>query len=94
MALTKQYSLPISELDVVQLTIDIPQHNLRSSDRGTVVAVYGDSEAYEVEFVDADGYTRALLTLTPKQIRPVPKSRKRLTDSQFTTIVSSDQGLF
>ena len=61
----------IGELDSVVLTHDIDEYGLKRSDLGAVVHVYGDNLAYEVEFVTADGYTAALLTLTPADIRPM-----------------------
>lgn len=38
---------------------------------GTVVHVYRDGEAYEVEFVTLDGHTAAVVTLETAQVRPV-----------------------
>ena len=61
----------IGELDSVVLTHDIDECGLKRGDLGAVVHVYGDNLAYEVEFVTADGYTVALLTLTPSDIRPL-----------------------
>ncbi|MGD9894193.1 MAG: DUF4926 domain-containing protein [Dehalococcoidia bacterium] len=59
----------IRELDSVVLTHDIDEHGLKRGDLGAVVHVYGDNIAYEVEFVTADGYTAALLTLKPADVR-------------------------
>jgi len=59
----------IRELDSVVLTHDIDEHGLKRGDLGAVVHVYGDNVAYEVEFVTADGYTAALLTLMPADVR-------------------------
>ena len=61
----------INELDLIVLTHDIPEHGLQRDDVGTVVHVYDQHAAYEVEFVTAEGRTVALLTLTPKDIRPM-----------------------
>lgn len=57
--------------DVVQLVVDIPEEGLRSGMTGTVVDLYEDPPAYEVEFSDTEGHTLALLALRPEQIRPV-----------------------
>jgi hypothetical protein len=38
---------------------------------GTVVHVYRDGLAYEVEFVALDGHTAAVVTLEASQVRPV-----------------------
>ncbi len=39
------------------------------ADVGTAVLVHGHGEAFEVEFVDYDGHTVALLTLELAQVR-------------------------
>ncbi|MBI2940689.1 MAG: DUF4926 domain-containing protein [Chloroflexi bacterium] len=59
------------ELDTVVLTRDIPEHGLKQGDIGTVVHVYRDGAAHEVEFVTAEGRTVALLTLTRADTRPM-----------------------
>ncbi len=61
----------IKELDTVVLTHDINDSLLKSGDIGAVVLVHHDGEAYEVEFVTAEGETVAVLTLTPKDIRSI-----------------------
>ncbi|MEO6197807.1 MAG: DUF4926 domain-containing protein [Dehalococcoidia bacterium] len=57
-------------LDVVALNHDLPDHDLRTGDLGTIVEVY-DRSNFEIEFVEASGHTRALLTLSSGDIRPV-----------------------
>ena len=59
----------IAELDQVILTVDLPEHGLRSGDMGTVVLCHGD-RGYEVEFVTLDGETVAVVSLSPSQVRP------------------------
>jgi hypothetical protein len=59
----------IRELETIVLTRDIPEHGLRRGDVGAVVHRYLDGEAYEVEFVTADGGTVAVLTLKESEIR-------------------------
>ena len=59
----------INELETVALTINIPKYNLRTGDVGTVVMVYNNGEAYEVEFIATDGSTIAVETLLSKQVR-------------------------
>ena len=54
--------------DVVALTGDLPAENLSSGQVGTIVEVYNDGEAFEVEFVNAKGETYGLLTLYPEQL--------------------------
>lgn len=61
------------ELDTVVLTKDIKEYGLKKGDLGTIVHLYGDKKAFEVEFVAVSGRTIALITLTPKDIRPMAK---------------------
>ena len=57
-------------LDTVVATVNFPEHNVLAGDLGTIVEVYTSPNlAYDVEFVNPDGSTRALLTLVPKQVR-------------------------
>ena len=57
-------------LDCVVLKRDVPEHDLRKGDLGTVVEVY-EPDGLEVEFVAASGETRAALTLTVRDVRKV-----------------------
>ena len=59
----------INELEIVTLTHDVAEYNLKRGDRGTVVHCYGDGKAYEVEFINNDGRTIALLTLADADIQ-------------------------
>jgi Domain of unknown function (DUF4926) len=61
----------MKELDLAVLTHDIPGHGLVEADLGTIVHVYTDGQAWEVEFVTAEGRTVAVLTLTHADIRPM-----------------------
>jgi hypothetical protein len=54
-------------LDVVALTVDLPEHNLWRGQVGTVVEVLARGNAFEVEFSDPDGHTYASLGLRPDQ---------------------------
>jgi hypothetical protein len=63
------------EFDLVALRADLPEHKLVAGDVGTVVMVYRDGEAYEVEFVAADGQTLALETLRADQVQPMAGRR-------------------
>ncbi len=57
-------------LETVIATVDLPDDQVLAGDLGTIVEVYtSPSLAYEVEFVNPDGTTRALLTLAPDQVR-------------------------
>lgn len=62
----------IQELDCVTLSHDLPAHRLKQGQRGAVVHRYQDGNAFEVEFLDAEGDTIALLTLTTADIRKLP----------------------
>jgi len=57
-------------LDTVIATTNFPEYKVLAGDLGTVVEVYSiPDKAYEVEFVNPDGSTRALLTLARQQVR-------------------------
>ena len=64
----------IQELDTVVLKHDVPEHGLKRVDVGAVVHRYADQEAFEVEFVTAQGKTVTVLTLTKDEIRPMGHS--------------------
>ncbi|MBW4487589.1 MAG: DUF4926 domain-containing protein [Trichocoleus desertorum ATA4-8-CV12] len=58
----------IKLLDVVALTVDLPQYNLRRGQVGTVVEVLASGAAFEIEFGNRDGRTYESLGLRPEQI--------------------------
>lgn len=63
-----KYSL----FDVVALTENISEYNLKSGSVGAIVDIYTEPEdAYEVEFCDDDGQTICMLPLYDHQIRAV-----------------------
>jgi hypothetical protein len=62
--------MTIAEHDLVVLTRDLPERNLRIGDVGTVVHVYAEGKAYEVEFMTGAGQTLALEIPQPGDIRP------------------------
>jgi hypothetical protein len=55
-------------LDVVALTVDLPEYNLWRGQVGTVVELLADGTAFEVEFSDRDGRTYESVGLRPEQI--------------------------
>jgi hypothetical protein len=61
----------IEEHDRVVLMADLAAEKLAVGDVGTVVHVYGDGKAFEVEFVALDGESVAVVTLERAQVRPV-----------------------
>ena len=55
-------------LDVVALTVDLPEDNLGRGQVGTVVEILAGGTAFEVEFSDREGRTYESLGLRPEQI--------------------------
>ena len=63
---------PLALLDTVIATVSLPDQEVLAGDLGTIVEVYSHPTlAYEVEFVNPDGSTRALVTLPAYQVRPL-----------------------
>ena len=58
----------IQLLDVVALTVDLPEYNLWRGQVGTVVEILASGAAFEVEFSDRKGHTYESLGLRPDQI--------------------------
>jgi hypothetical protein len=63
----------MKEHDLVVLTHDLPDSELRTGDIGTVV-MFHEGGGYEVEFVNAAGKTLGVMTLTESAIRPMDGS--------------------
>ena len=61
----------IKEHEIVVLKTAVPSEGLEPGDVGTVVHVYSDGQAYEVEFMTLDGKTAAVVTLESSQVRSV-----------------------
>ena len=61
----------LAEHSIVVLNSDLPDSGLHAGDVGAIVHVHSQGKAYEVEFVDGDGTTVALLTLEFDAIRPL-----------------------
>jgi hypothetical protein len=61
----------INEHDRVVLLKDVPEEGLKAGDVGTVVHVYRNGEAFEVEFMALDGRTVAIVTLPALHVRTV-----------------------
>ncbi len=61
----------MDEFSLVVLEEDLANSRLRKGDVGTIVTVYGEDKAYEVEFVTFSGESVAVETLLPHQIRAV-----------------------
>ena len=58
----------IKLLDVVALTVDLPEYNLYRGQVGTVVELLAGGAAFEVEFSDRNGRTYESVGLRPEQI--------------------------
>ena len=58
----------ISEHDTVALIEDRPADGLRRGDVGAVVHVYVGQNAFEVEFVDERGKTKAIVSVPGGQL--------------------------
>ena len=61
----------IKEHERVVLKVPVLSEGLEKGDVGTIVHVYKDGAAYEVEFITLDGKTAAVVTLEAAQVRPV-----------------------
>jgi hypothetical protein len=70
----------IKEHERVVLTAAVPACALEEGDVGTVVHVYKDAQAYEVEFLTLDGHTAAVATLEACRVRPV--NRREITHAR------------
>lgn len=64
----------MSEFDLVVLVEDIHDSRLQAGDVGTILTVYKEEKAFEVEFVTLTGEAVAIETLLPHQIREVRTS--------------------
>ena len=53
----------IKEHDLVVLGTAVPSEGLVAGDVGTVVHIYHDGQAYEVEFTTLEGKTAAVITV-------------------------------
>jgi Domain of unknown function (DUF4926) len=60
--------MSINLLDVVALTVDLPEYNLTQGQVVTVVEILASSKAFEVEFSDREGRTYESIGLRPNQL--------------------------
>ena len=59
----------ITELDIVILKVNLPEHHLVAGDSGNIVHVNKKNKSYQVEFIATDGSTIALVELLHSQLR-------------------------
>lgn len=60
----------IALLDTVIITVDLLEYQVLAGDLSTIVEIYDEPTlGDDVEFVNPDGSTRALLTVYPEQVR-------------------------
>ena len=77
--------------DVIELTVDLPQHHLRAGQRGTLVDRHTD-DVYEVEFANESGETQALVALETDRFIVVWRAQSRTwvpVAEQVAALVSS-----
>ena len=60
--------MSINLLDVVALTVDLPEYNLSQGQVGTVVEILASGQAFEVEFSDRNGRTYESIGVQADQI--------------------------
>lgn len=65
-----------SLLDIVELLVNLPEHNLFIGDQGTIVECY-DENHFEVEFINDAGETTALCPLSTQQFIVVWKANTK-----------------
>jgi len=64
----------IEEHDRVVLKTPVAEEGLEPGDVGTVIHVYSDGDAYEVEFTTLDGRTAAVVTIGAGTVRSVTRN--------------------
>ena len=64
--------MKFEELQVVKVLINFNDENIRAGDTGTVVFCFTKpSEAYEVEFINDDGSTKAMFAIQSEYLESV-----------------------
>jgi hypothetical protein len=72
------------ELDVVELTEDLPEYGLFKGARGTVVETFsGPEEAYMIEFLGAGGESQIADWVLPAQFLNLNSITKPLFESRL-----------
>ncbi|MFM6134937.1 MAG: DUF4926 domain-containing protein [Sphaerospermopsis kisseleviana] len=55
-------------LDIIALTVDLPEYNLLRGQVGTIVEILANGTVFEVEFSDTNGQAYEFVALTLEQI--------------------------
>ncbi len=58
----------LREHDVVTVTVDVPAEGLAAGDVGAVVHCHPDGDTYEVEFVNDQGRSKGVVTLSGSRL--------------------------
>jgi hypothetical protein len=74
----------IKEHDRVVLLRDISEEGLKTGDVGTVVHIYREGDAFEIEFMTLEGGTFAIVTVPAPHVRAV--SKKDVTHVRELTV--------
>lgn len=72
------------ELDIVEVTEDLPEYGVKRGERGTVIEVFDEpEEAYILEFVDQSGTSsRLAYWVKPSQITNLKTAAKDTPSQQ------------
>ena len=81
----------IKLLDVVALTQDVPEHNLKRGEVGTIVEILSNGEVFEVEFSDDNGQMYKCLSFLTSQLEvrhqePIKTNSKLQADNPLREI--------
>ena len=68
----------IKLLDVVALTQDVPEYNLKRGDIGMVVEILSNGEAFEVELGNTGGQSFKCLSFLASQLRVIPHEQIKM----------------
>jgi hypothetical protein len=64
--------MEFNELEAVKILRDFPDEGIKTGDVGTIVVAFSTpNEAYEVEFINSDGTTKAMFAILPKDLARV-----------------------
>ena len=85
-------------MDVVALTQDVPEHNLKRGAVGTVVEILSNGKAFEIEFCDDNGQMYKCLSFPASQLRvlhqePIKADSKRQGDEQVKGVAEKRKNI-